>query len=413
MSDKETSKKRPLDIIVWGASGFTGRLVVEYLATRYPPGESLRWAIGGRNREKLERALDDIHFPAERPEIIVADGLDIASMRDMAGRARVVITTVGPYAKYGSPLVQACAESGTDYCDLTGETQWIRRMIDEHEETARKTGARILMSCAFDSVPSDIGVHVINREAVRIHGKPCRSVRMLVRATKGTVSGGTTATILNVIDEARSDRTIARLLNDPYALNPDGERSGPDGRDQANAVFDEVIGAWTGPFLMAGINTRTVRRTNALLDYPYGRDFRYSEATITGTGIGGRLKATAMGIGLKLFVIAAVIPPLRKLLVQPLLPKPGEGPSREARESGYFNLIMIGELENGEVMRLRIKGDRDPGYGSTSKMLAETALCLAKDEPGVGGGLWTPAAALGDKLVERLVRNAGLTFELE
>ena len=268
MSDIDTPDQRPLDIIVWGASGFTGRLVVEYLASRYPPGESLRWAVGGRNREKLERALDDIQFPAERPEIIVADGLDLASMRDMASRTRVVITTVGPYAKYGSPLVQACAESGTDYCDLAGETQWIRRMIDEHEETARESGARILMSCAFDSVPSDIGVHVINREANRVHGKPCRSVRMLVRATKGTVSGGTTASILNVIDEARSDRAIARLLNDPYALSPDGERSGPDGRDQTNAMGDEHAGAGTGPCLMAGIITRTVRRTNALRDYP-------------------------------------------------------------------------------------------------------------------------------------------------
>jgi short subunit dehydrogenase-like uncharacterized protein len=413
MSDTDTSNKRPLDIIVWGASGFTGRLVVEYLATRYPPGESLRWAIGGRNREKLERALDDIHFPAERPEIIVADGLDIASMRDMAGRTRVVITTVGPYAKYGSPLVQACAESGTDYCDLAGETQWIRRMIDEHEETARKTGARILMSCAFDSVPSDIGVHVINREAVRIHGKPCRSVRMLVRAMKGGASGGTLASILNVIDEARGDRSIARLLNDPYALNPADKRSGPDGRDQTNAVFNADAGVWTGPFVMASINTRTVRRTNALLDYPYGRDFRYGEATIAGPGLVGRLKAFVMGLGLKLFVVVAAMPPIRRILLQPFLPKPGEGPAREERESGYFNLLMIGKVDDGQTLRLRIKGDRDPGYGSTSKMLAETALCLAKDEPDVGGGLWTPAAALGDKLLERLVRNAGLTFELE
>jgi short subunit dehydrogenase-like uncharacterized protein len=407
------SKQRSFDIIVWGASGFTGRLVVEYLAAHYPPGESLRWAIGGRNREKLERTLDDFRFPEERPEIIVADSMDTASMRDMAGRTRVVVTTVGPYAKYGSPLVQACAESGTDYCDLTGETQWIRRMIDQHEETARKTGARILMSCAFDSVPSDIGVHVLNREAARSHGQPCQSITMLVRAMKGGASGGTIASMLNVIDEARADRSIARTMNDPYALNPAGERDGPDGRDQRNAVFNDNAGVWTGPFIMAGINTRIVRRTNALLNYPYGRGFRYSEATITGRGLRGRLKATGSGLGLKLFVIVAAFPPLRKYLLQPFLPEPGEGPSREERENGYFNLLMIGELKDGEVMRLRIKGDRDPGYGSTSKMLAETALCLAKDEPDVGGGLWTPAAALGDKLVERLVRNAGLTFELE
>ena len=196
-------------------------------------------------------------------------------------------------------------------------------------------------------------------------------------------------------------------------VTPTGERDGPDGGDQTGAVFDQHGKVWTGPFIMAGINTRTVRRTNALLGYPYGRDFRYSEATITGPGLAGRMKASIMSGGLKLFVIAAAITPLRKIFLQPFLPKPGEGPTREERESGYFNLLMIGELDDGTVMRLRIKGDRDPGYGSTSKMLAETAVCLAKDNPDVPGGMWTPAAALGDKLLTRLVRNAGLSFELE
>ena len=286
-------------------------------------------------------------------------------------------------------------------------------MIDDHEAAAHESGARILMSCAFDSVPSDIGAYVLNRDASSIHGQPCRSIRMLVRAMKGGASGGTIASILNVIDEARSDRSIARLMNDPYALNPTGERDGPDGGDQTGAVFDQHGKVWTGPFIMAGINTRTVRRTNALLGYPYGRDFRYSEATITGPGLAGRMKASIMSGGLKLFVIAAAITPLRKIFLQPFLPKPGEGPTREEREAGYFNLLMIGELDDGTVMRLRIKGDRDPGYGSTSKMLAETAVCLAKDNPDVPGGMWTPAAALGDKLLTRLVRNAGLSFELE
>lgn len=413
MSSSETPAERQFEIIVWGATGFTGRLVVEYLAANYPPGETLRWAIGGRNRDKLESVLDAIPFANGRPEIIVADGLDKGSMETLAKRTSVVLTTVGPYAKYGGPLVAACARTGTDYCDLTGETQWIRRMLDEHEATARASGARILMSCAFDSVPSDIGVHALNRDACRIHGRPCRSITMLVRAMKGGASGGTIASILNVIDEARSDRSVARLMNDPYALNPAGERDGPDGRDQTKAIFNKHAGVWTAPFIMAAINTRTVRRTNALLGYPYGREFRYSEATITGPGMAGRMKASLMSAALRLFVIVAAITPLRKLFLQPLLPKPGEGPSREERDSGYFNLLMIGELDDGAVMRLRIKGDRDPGYGSTSRMLAETAVCLAKDRVEVGGGMWTPAAALGDKLLLRLVRNAGLSFELE
>jgi short subunit dehydrogenase-like uncharacterized protein len=413
MPASDQTPQQKLDLIVWGATGFTGRLVVEYLAANYPPGETMRWAVGGRNRGKLERLLEAVPFPVMKPEIIVADGLDLGAMEEMAARTRVVLTTVGPYAKYGSPLVEACARVGTDYCDLSGETQWIRRMIEQHEVTARESGARILTSCAFDSVPSDIGVHVLNRDAARIHGRPCRAIKMLVRAMKGGASGGTIASILNVIDEARSDRSIARLMNDPYALNPAGERDGPDGGDQTGAVFDDHAGVWTAPFIMASINTRTVRRTNALRGYPYGRDFRYSEATITGPGLAGRVRASLMSLGLRLFVVAAAITPVRRVLLQPFLPKPGEGPSREARESGYFNLLMIGELDDGNLMRLRIKGDRDPGYGSTSKMLAETAVCLAKDSPEVGGGMWTPAAALGDKLLTRLVRNAGLSFELE
>ena len=413
MSDSAASGTRPFDIVVWGATGFTGRLVVEYMAARYPPGDAFTWAVGGRNREKLERTLDAIAFPAARPEIIVADGMDPESMQDMARRTRVVLTTVGPYAKYGDALVAACAENGTDYCDLTGETQWVRRMLDEHEETARSSGARILMSCAFDSIPSDIGVHVLNREAVRLHGHPCHSITMLVRAMRGGASGGTIASILNVIEEARRDRAVARLMNNPYALNPVGEQDGPDGRDQSGAVFNALEGVWTGPFIMAAINTRTVRRTNALLDYPYGRDFRYSEATVTGSGLAGRMKATMMGLGIRLAVIAAAVPALRNRLLKPMLPEPGEGPTREAREAGFFNLLMIGELGDDTTLRLRIKGDRDPGYGSTSKMLAETAVSLALDDPGTGGGMWTPAAALGDRLAARMVDNAGLTFELE
>jgi short subunit dehydrogenase-like uncharacterized protein len=413
MPAEATANGREYEIIVWGASGFTGRLVVEYLATNYPPGESLNWAVGGRSREKLEQVLESISWPVNRPDILIADSHDVPSMQDLVTKSAVVLSTVGPYAKYGSELVAACVAAGTHYCDLCGETQWIRKMIDEHQEAAEKSGARILMSCAFDSVPSDIGVYFLNKHAAKVHCVPCTSITMLVRAMKGGPSGGTIASMLNVIEEARSDPAIARILRHPYALNPTGQQEGPDGPDQRSPVFNEDEGVWTAPFVMAGINTRTVRRTNALLDFRYGRDFRYHEATIAGRGFRGRLKARMSSVGLKLFVIAAVTPFLRRFVLKPILPDPGEGPTREQRENGYFNLLMLGKLPGGETLRLRIKGDRDPGYGSTSKMLAECAVCLAKDDPEVGGGLWTPAAALGDKYLRRLTDHAGLSFELE
>lgn len=413
MSGTSAAGGREFDVVVWGASGFTGRLVVEYLAERYPQPDDLRWAVGGRSREKLERVLSSVSVSGTFPEILIADSHDASSLETLARRTRVVLTTVGPYAKHGSEMVAACVAAGTHYCDLSGEPQWIRRMIDQHDAAAREQGARILMSCGFDSVPSDIGVHCLQKSARTIYGEPCTEITMLVRAMKGGASGGTVASMINLIDEARRDRSVARTLRDPYSLNPAGERDGPDEDGGDRVTFDNEAGAWTGPFVMAAINTRTVRRTNALLGYPYGRDFRYREATWTGPGLKGCVRARLGAAALRTFVTIAAVPALRRILLVPFLPGPGEGPTRGARESGYFNLLMIGRLANGKVVRLRIRGDRDPGYGSTCKMLAETAACLAKDDVATGGGLWTPAAALGDLLLSRLVRNAGLTFELE
>jgi short subunit dehydrogenase-like uncharacterized protein len=409
MSSKQSTEDRDYDVIVWGASGFTGRLVVEYLADRYPPGGDVKWAVGGRSKDKLDEVLEGIIFSADRPDVIVAESHDQGSMQRLASSARVILTTVGPYAKYGSELLEACAAAGTDYCDLCGEVQWMRKMIDQHQSTAEKSGARIVMSCGFDSIPSDIGVLRLHQLAQQVHGSTCSEMTLLVRAMKGGASGGTFDSMLNAIDQARQDKNIVRILVDPYALNPENERNGPDGRDQSKAVFNKEARAWTAPFVMAGVNTRVVRRSNALLGYPYGKDFRYGEATLSS----GRMKATLMSWGLKLFVLASAIPLTRKMIIKRILPKPGEGPSRDERENGYFNLLLIGKLENGSIVRLRIKGDRDPGYGSTSKMLAESAICLAKDKLTVNGGCWTPASALGDLLRERLESNAGLSFELE
>ena len=413
MPVNQHSDDRQYDLIVWGASGFTGRLVVEYLADRYPPGGDLNWAVGGRNRAKLEEVLSEIEFPTEKPDIVVADSHDNESVHGLVLKATVILSTVGPYARYGSELLNACAENGTHYCDLCGEVQWMHQMIERHQAAAEKSGARLVMSCGFDSIPSDIGVLCLHEHAERIHSEKCSEMTLLVRAMKGGASGGTFDSMLNAIEEARRDKNIVRILLDPYALNPDGAQTGPDQRDQDGPVYNEDIQSWTAPFVMARVNTRVVRRSNALLGYRYGKDFRYHEATLSGAGFGGRMKSLLMSWGLKMFVIASAIPFTRNTIVRKLLPKPGQGPSREERENGYFNLLLLGKMPDGKLMRLRIKGDRDPGYGSTSKMLAESAICLAKDELPVGGGCWTPASAMGTVLRDRLTSNAGLSFELE
>ncbi|MDH4047751.1 MAG: saccharopine dehydrogenase NADP-binding domain-containing protein [Gammaproteobacteria bacterium] len=405
--------QRAYDIVVWGATGFTGRLVLEYLVKNYPQGGALRWAAAARDEKKLSRVLQEIAGPAHKIPIIIADSENIPSLRSMVTSTRVILTTVGPYAKYGSGLVEACAENGTHYCDLSGEPQWMRRMIDSYQATAAQTGARIVHSCGFDSIPSDFGVWFMQREAIRLHGHPCKQIRMLVRVMKGGASGGTIASMTQAMDEARSDRNVARILVDPYALNPEGERKGPDRRDQTGVVFDDDAGSWTAPFVMAGINTKIVRRSHALSGYPYGRDFRYSEAMMTGAGPAGWSKASMLTAGLGAFMFANSFQLTRSTLVKMLVPKPGEGPSRTERENGFFKLNFFGRLADGSLMRTSVTGDRDPGYGSTSKMLSESAVCLARDALHVDGGFWTPVSAMGESLFRRLIEKAGLTFELE
>ena len=408
----EENNQRQFDVIVWGASGFTGRLVTEYLFGKYGIGGGLRWAIAGRTQEKLESVCSELGIAFGSLPIIVADSFDKESMQNLAGDTKVVLTTVGPYAKYGSILVEACVMQGTHYCDLAGEVQWMRKMIDQYQADAEKSGARIVHSCGFDSIPSDIGVWFVQREAQRLHGGPCTEINLLVKVIKGGASGGTIASMMNALEEGRRDRDIAKTLVDPYSLNPAGERSGPDGRDQSGIEYQEDSGVWTAPFVMASVNTRVVRRTNALLNYPYGRDFRYSEATMTGSGPAGWMKSATITAGLGGFMLASSFDISRSFLVKRVLPKPGEGPSREQRDAGFFNLLLLGKLADGTLIRTRVTGDRDPGYGSTSKMLSESAVCLAVDDLSSNGGFWTPASAMADALLGRLVENAGLTFEV-
>jgi short subunit dehydrogenase-like uncharacterized protein len=404
--------RREFDIVVYGATGFTGALVAEYLLDRYGCDRDLRWAIAGRSHTRLEDLKEELGDRATSLEIVVADSTDGTALAELAKRTQVVITTVGPYALYGSALVAACVDAGTDYCDLAGEVQWIRRMIDRHHERAAETGARIVHCCGFDSIPMDMGVYFLQREARQRYDAYCESIALFVKATRGSASGGTLASMINIIREARSDRDVARILANPYALNPAGEREGPDGRDQQKVAFDDEAGCWTAPFVMAGVNTRVVRRSHALAGYPYGRDFRYREAVMTGTGPAGWLKGSLMTLALGGLVLGISFSPTRRLLQKFFLPSPGEGPGPEAREAGFFNLVQVGRLPGGATIRTRITGDRDPGYGSTSKMLAESAVCLAKDELDSPGGVLTPATAMGDALLRRLRDNAGLTFDV-
>ena len=410
MSEQQGS--REFDVIVQGASGFTGTLVAEYLLRQYGAGGELRWALAGRNREKLQEVRKSLGPAASEIELIVADSFNKAALKSLASRTRVVLTTVGPYALYGSDLVEACVDEGTHYCDLAGEVQWIRKMIDTHHDRARETGAKIVTCCGFDSVPMDIGVWFLQDAAHAKFGSYCTSISMLVKATKGSASGGTLASMMNLIKESRADRNIARVLIHPYSLNPDGEREGPDRRDQQSVVYRDDANAWTAPFVMAGVNTKIVRRSHALAGYPYGRDFRYDESVMTGRGFSGWLKGTTMALGLGALVFVASFAPTRKLLQRFVLAKPGEGPDRKLQQEGFFNLMQIGVLPDGTALRGRITGDQDPGYGSTSKMLSECAVCLAKDDLEPGGGVSTPAAVMARPLIDRLRTNAGLVFEL-
>jgi len=373
----------------------------------------LRWALAGRSEEKLKDVRSKLGDEAANLQLIVADSFDKSALAALAERTRVVITTVGPYALFGSDLVEACVAAGTHYCDLAGEVQWIRKMVDQHHENARATGAKIVHCCGFDSVPMDMGVWALQDAVHRKYGQYCLSISMLVRATKGTASGGTLASMMNLIKESREDRSVAKVLIHPYSLNPKGERQGPDDRDQQKVLYRKDANAWTAPFVMAGVNTKIVRRSHALAGYPYGRDFRYDESVMTGRGFSGWLKGTLMTVSLGAIVFFASFTPTRNLLQKLVLAKPGEGPDENMQKNGFFNLLQIGKLADGTIVRAKVTGDQDPGYGSTSKMLSECAVCLAKDDLDPEGGVLTPASAMGRPLLKRLRDKAGLTFELK
>ena len=396
------------DIIVYGATSFVGQIITRYMHEQFADG-SIRWAIAGRSLNKLQQVSDTIGLSGV--ELIVADAADESALRQMCAQTNVVISTVGPYALYGDVLVRVCATTGTDYCDLTGEPQWIRKMQLRHEADAIKSGARIVHCCGFDSIPSDLGVHFLQRSALEQFGQTCDRINMRVVNMKGGASGGTIASMINMVKEAVGDADLRRELQDPYSLCPAGHGFSVP-QPNVKITYDNVYGGWIAPFVMAGINTRVVHRSNALGGNSYGTEFTYEEAVVTGQGANGKWKARATTWGVNALMIGLAVPPIRWLLETAVLPKPGEGPSEEAQLKGGFDLIFRGSTAKGETIGCRVTGDRDPGYGSTAKMLAQAATCLAKDVPDdVAGGFWTPATLLGDKLVERLKAHAGLTFE--
>jgi short subunit dehydrogenase-like uncharacterized protein len=399
-----TSKE--FDVIVWGASGFTGRLVAAYLFKQYGSNGNLKWAMAGRNQEKLESVRNEV-ADASVP-LVLADSNDDASLKEMILRTAVVCTTVGPYVAYGSKLVASCVAHGAHYCDLSGEVQWMRQMIDKHHEEAQANGVKIVHTCGFDSIPSDMGVYFTQKEAQAQKGQRVEQIQMRVAGMRGGLSGGTYASLSKVMEQALQDKTIYKVLVNPYGLNPKDQQEGKDKPDLQRVIFDPTSKSWIGPFIMAGINTKVVRRSNALSGYAYGKDFRYDEATMSGKGFKGRFKGIMSA--LPLILMTARPGSFLKRIANSMFPKPGEGPTKDQRENGFYSLRFYATLEDGSLALGKVTGDKDPGYGSTSKMLGEAAVCLAKDTLPSTSGVLTPSVAMGDALLARLEKNAGLTF---
>ena len=403
---------KPFDVIVFGATGFTGRLVAEYLNTSYGVGGELAWAMAGRNLDRLAEVRRLIGADEALP-LIAADASDADALASLVRRSKAIITTVGPYQRHGRVLVTACAQAGTDYVDLCGEPAWMAQMIPALDAPARASGARIVFSCGFDSIPFDLGVVFLQDEARRRFGTPLTRVHGRVRRMKGGPSGGTIASLLATIEQMSRDPAVARTMADPFALTP-GFR-GPAQPDGESVAYDDLAEEWTGPFIMAPVNTKNLHRTNALLGHPWGRDFVYDERMLTGDGAKGERRARTLARTTRIQNRLLAFAPTRALLRRFALPKPGEGPSAEERESGSYDLLFIGQSAAGQTLRASVRGDRDPGYGSTSKLISESALCLIKDvgRTATGGGVWTPGAAMGLELVSRLQARTGLTFAIE
>jgi short subunit dehydrogenase-like uncharacterized protein len=386
---------KKFDFVVYGATGFTGKLVVEYLVSKYGDDQNISWAMAGRSIEKLQSVKDDIGVNADI-ELIQVDSNDISSIDNLMSQTRCILTTVGPYQLYGNHIIAACASSGTDYVDLCGEPGWMYEKISQHKEEAEKSGARIVFSCGFDSIPFDLGVLFAQNEVIKRYGKPSSNIRGRVRVMDGEFSGGTAASMGATMASLKEKPELFEVLINPFSLC-EGYK-GPEQAADSKPIFDEKLDTWVAPFFMAPINTKNVHRSNALMNHSYGKDFCYNEMWVSGPGDEGKAVADAM---------ASVNPMGGKDG-----PKPGEGPSRESRENGSYDVLFCADIAEQSV-HVSVKGDMDPGYGSTSKMITESAICLVKECEELVGGIYTPASSMGEKLIKRLEMSAGLTFKIE
>ena len=386
---------KKFDFVVYGATGFTGKLVVEYLVSKYGDDQTISWAMAGRSIEKLQSVKDDIGVNADI-ELIQVDSNDISSIDNLMSQTRCILTTVGPYQLYGNHIIAACASSGTDYVDLCGEPGWMYEKISQHKEKAEKSGARIVFSCGFDSIPFDLGVLFAQNEVIKRYGKPSSNIRGRVRVMDGEFSGGTAASMGATMASLKEKPELFEVLINPFSLC-EGYK-GPEQAADSKPIFDEKLDTWVAPFFMAPINTKNVHRSNALMNHSYGKDFCYNEMWVSGPGDEGKAVADAM---------ASVNPMGGKDG-----PKPGEGPSRESRENGSYDVLFCADIAEQSV-HVSVKGDMDPGYGSTSKMITESAICLVKECEELVGGIYTPASSMGEKLIKRLEMSAGLTFKIE
>ena len=400
-----------LDLILFGATGYTGALVAARLQQARAAGRKLRWGIAGRNAEKLAALREGLGAGKDLP-CFVADADDPASLRALARKARAILTTAGPYQRHGEGLLRACIEAGTDYLDLCGEPAWMARMIHAHEGAARASGSRVLFSCGFDSVPFDLGVRFVQHAAMHRYGHPLRQLQCLVVELKGSWSGGTAASLLATVEAMGREPGVAQLMADPFALTPGF--SGPPQPDDPAARHEPLALAWSAPFVMAAINTKNVHRTHALLGHPWGVDFVYEERQLCGSGLDGELRARGAARTLRLQNAALGFAPSRALIRRFVLPKPGEGPSALQRDRGRYTLRFVGSTAQGRTLSATVRGEGDPGYSSTSRMASECALTLLLDTPRsrTPGGIWTPGAALGLDLVSSLQQHAGLHFTL-
>ena len=403
---------KPFDIVLYGATSFVGEITARYLLQEIGSNQEIKWAIAGRSESKLNQLKASLGSDATDLPIIIADAADAESLDLLCKQTRVVISTVGPYALYGEPLIKACVANGNDYCDLTGEAYWIKLMMDRYQNAAKESGARIINCCGFDSIPSDLGTYFLQQKAQESSGNYFKKVKLGVKAMKGGASGGTIASMLEMFIAAKADPQVRKAMGNPYILCPENHSYKVRQSRVKGAVYDKDFNCWSAPFVMEGINTRVVLRSHALQEMPYGDQFSYSEVMLMGKGYRGRMRSLGLTLGLGAFVLGAFVSPLRKLMQKFLLPKPGEGPSEQEQLEGYFDMRILGKDEQHQLT-VKVTGDRDPGYGSTAKMLAQSALCIAYDidKSDLPGGFWTPSTAMGDQLIRRLCKYAGLTFE--